>query len=390
MKILIIGSGVSAIEAYKLALRVNDIPTLLIGENEIENVIGFTYILNDNLKENINNYDLFVLSPGVYYDDYRLILLKNRNKKIISEIEYAYIHIKEKPLIIAVTGSNGKTSIVEHLYYVFNKLNYPVKKGGNIGIALSSLADNLKKDQILIVEVSNFQLDHIVTFKPDISIITNITPNHLDRVKDFNAYQNSKLRIYQNMNINDDLIYLDTIDNLILFLGNKHIIKDQNNHLVNNKLIVKKVFEILNIIVEEQLINSFKGVEYRLQKLNDFIYHDGKSTTPSSTYNAIKTINNEKNIILIIGGRNKKLSFSKILELKLQKIIVYGELAKELFSDSLIKVKTLKEAIDKFDTIRNKDSILLYSPGCTSFDQYKNYIERCKEFEQLIREKGYV
>lgn len=388
MNILIVGSGISALSAYKLALEKGDVPTLLVSENEICKVEGLNYILNIELNNKINNFELCVISPGVYYDDERLIILKNNNIKIISEIEYAYTKLNCSPYIIGVTGSNGKTSIVEHLYFVLKNLGVKVVLGGNVGVAFSSIINKIENDTIVILELSNFQLDYIEKFRCNISIITNITPNHLDKTPSYIDYRNSKLSIYKNMKKNDHLIIIDNLNDLVNYKGNIHLIYKQDNHFKTNQLFIKKVLEILNI-KDNKYIYEFKGVKYRLQKINDFIYHDGKSTTPSSTLEALKFINNE-NIILILGGRNKNLSFKEILDFKIDKIIVYGELKDEINNPNIIKVNTLRDAIYKFHILKNDKSILLYSPGCASFDQYNSYLERCEEFDKLIKELRYV
>ena len=389
MKVLIIGSGISALSAYNLALDKKDNPILLVSENEVDKIDGYQFILNKDLITKINEYDLFVISPGVYYSDERLIILKKNNKKVISEIEYAYTKLDSKPFIIGVTGSNGKTSIVEYLSFVLKNLGLNVIIGGNIGIAFSSLINKINNENIVILELSNFQLDYIESFKPNIAIITNITPNHLDKTPSYMDYINSKLNIYKNMTNNDHLIILDNLKDLVIYQGYTHHISKQHNHLETNKLFIKKVLNILNI-KDEKFIDEFKGVKYRLQKINDQIYHDGKSTTPSSTLEALRFINNE-NVILILGGRNKNLCFKEILDFKINKIIiVYGELRSEINGNNVIKVNSLKDAVYKFNALRNDKSILLYSPGCTSFDQYNSYLERCEEFDKLIKELGYV
>lgn len=389
MNVLIIGNGISAKSAYELALKTKDNPFLLIGKEEkIEE--KYRYYLNEELPQIINKFDLFVISPGVYFDDERLIYIKQYNKKIIGEIEYAYLKMEHKPFIIAITGSNGKTSITEALYYVLSKLNYDVYKGGNIGIPFSSISLSLSNSSFLILELSNFQLDYIDKFTPNIAIITNITPNHLDKVENYESYVKSKLKIYKNMSVNNHLIYLENIDGIIDFKGNKYIIRNNINHLLVNKSIVEKVMDILNINNYEEYLDEFKGVKYRLEKINNHLYHDGKSTTPESTINAIKVINNNDNLIIIIGGKNKNLDFNELINIKVKKFIVYGEVSKILNGDNIINVNTLKEAFNKYKEIKDKNTILLYSPACTSFDQYENYIKRCQEFDQLIREEGYV
>lgn len=390
MKILIIGAGISALSAYELALKVDDDPYLLIDKNEINKVDNKNYYFNDDLPKIIDLFELFIISPGVYYDDKRLILLKEKKKRILSEIDYSYLNIKRNVTIIAVTGSNGKTTIIEWLYYVLLRKNKNVYKAGNIGIPFSSIVLDLKENDFVLLELSNFQLDYSFYIKPQISIITNISENHLDKMQDFNYYVSTKLKIYQNMGVNDYLLINSNLENIVKYKGNIIKIKDKINNRIFNKNIVCNVLKILNIKVSNKFIKSFKGVKYRNQKISKNIYHDGKSTTPSSTLSAIKSIKKRNELIVIIGGRNKNLSFAELLKEKVKYFIVYGELSNLIKGENIINVKTLKEALDKYDLLKNKKTILLYSPACTSFDQYNNYIERCEEFNKLIRGKKYV
>jgi len=389
MKILIIGAGISAISAYELAKKNNDDPYLLIAQNELEKIESKNYILNEQLKDFIDEFELFIISPGVFYNDPRLIILMKNNKKILSEIDYAYLNINKKVKIIGVTGSNGKTTIVEWLYYILSK-KVTVHKAGNIGIPFSSVIGNIKDNDYVLLELSNFQLDFSRYIKPQIAIITNISENHLDKMKDYNHYLSSKLKIYQNMNKNDHLLINSNLGKVVDYNGNIYRIKNRINHFKYNIKIIEKVLKIMNIKVSKKTIKSFLGVKYRNQKLTSNIYHDGKSTTPTSTLSAIHSFKKKNNLVVIIGGRNKNLSFNDLLKEKVLCFIVYGELSKIIKGKNIFNVNTLKEAIEEYDKIKNKKTILLYSPACTSFDQYKNYIERCEEFDRLIKEKKYV
>lgn len=388
MNILLIGRGISNL-SLKKELEKNNKVTFAI--EDYENLDEFSIYKKD---VNINDYDLFFVSPGVRNDDELYLKLKENNKIISSELEYSLEKLKDNK-IIAITGSNGKTTVASLLSHVLKRKNIKHVLAGNIGDPLINYI-NIDKDTLIVLEVSSFQLERINNLKPYISVITNITPNHLDR-HSLNEYIEIKKKIYLYQDESNYLITNYDTYNKYKFTPkckiikiNKSIIKSKyllGNHNRYNINFVIQVLKILNIKNYIKEIKSFKGVKYRLEYLGKYnktkIYNDAKSTTIYSTIEAIKLLN--KNTLLILGGRNKNIDYSIIKKYKIKEIIIYGEEAK-LTKLNIKKFNSLKDIFIFLKDNINKYKNILYSPGFTSLDQYNNYKERGEEFERLCKE----
>lgn len=388
MNILLIGRGISNISLKKELEKKHKVTFAIEQHEELDD---FSIYKKD---VNINDYDLFFISPGIGNNDELYLKLKDNNKLISSELEYALDKLKNNK-IIAITGSNGKTTVASLLSYVLTKKHIKHVLAGNIGDPLINYI-NIDKDTLIILEVSSFQLERLNNLKPYISIITNITPNHLDR-HTLNEYINLKKKIYSKQDNNDYLITNFTTYNKYKFNPksklikiNKSIIKSRylrGNHNRYNINFVIKVLKLLKIKKYKKDIKSFKGVKYRLEYLGKYnktnIYNDAKSTTIYSTIEAIKLL--KKNTLLILGGKNKNIDYSIIKNYKIKEIIIYGEEAK--FTNlNIKKFNTLKDVFIYLNDNINNFKNILYSPGFQSLDQYKNYKERGKEFERLCKE----
>ena len=388
MNILLIGRGISNISLKKELEKKHKVTFAI---EQCEELDDYSIYKKD---VNIDDYDLFFISPGIGNNDELYLKLKENNKPISSELEYALDKLKNNK-IIAITGSNGKTTVASLLSYVLTKKHIKHVLAGNIGDPLINHI-NIDKDTLIILEVSSFQLERLNNLKPYISIITNITPNHLDR-HTLNEYINLKKKIYSNQDNKDYLITNFNTYNKYKFKPksklikiNKSIIKSKylrGNHNRYNINFVIKVLKILKIKKYIKDIKSFKGVKYRLEYLGKYnktnIYNDAKSTTIYSTIEAIKLL--KKNTLLILGGKNKNIDYSIIKNYKIKEIIIYGEEAK--FTNlNIKKFNTLKDVFIYLNDNINNFKNILYSPGFQSLDQYKNYKERGKEFERLCKE----
>ena len=438
--IAVIGAGESGVGAALLAQKlgaevfVSDYGN--IKENykkELEeNSISFEE--NGHSLHKIEKADEVIKSPGIPQDSAVIQHLKKTNIRLISEIEFASRYSQAKT--ICITGSNGKTTTTMLVYHIFQKAGYDVGFGGNIG---KSFARQLAFSdcEYYILELSSFQLDDLQEFKADISIILNITPDHLDRYEyNMDLYVDSKLRIINNQTKDDWLIY-NADDSLIKSALEKkspniniatfsltgeqqvggHInkeqliinIKDQftmsihdlalkGKHNTQNSLaagIAARIVEIRKDIVRQSL-EDFVNVEHRLEfvaKINgvEFI-NDSKATNINSTWFALESM--EKPTVWIVGGVDKGNDYNELLSLvdeKVKAIICLGEDNDKIKEAFQSKVETLVEARDAVEAVayayrlaRKDDSVLL-SPACASFDLFESYEDRGNQFKQAVR-----
>ncbi|MBT5438899.1 MAG: UDP-N-acetylmuramoyl-L-alanine--D-glutamate ligase [Flavobacteriales bacterium] len=438
--IAVIGAGESGVGAALLAQKlgaevfVSDYGS--IKENykkELEeNSISFEE--NGHSLHKIEKANEVIKSPGIPQDSAVIQHLKKTNIPLISEIEFASRYSQAKT--ICITGSNGKTTTTMLVYHIFQKAGYNVGFGGNIG---KSFARQLLVSDCdyYILELSSFQLDDLQEFKADISIILNITPDHLDRYEyNMDLYVDSKLRIINNQTKDDWLIY-NADDSLIKSALEKkspnlniatfsltdeqqvggHInkeqliinIKDQftmsihdlalkGKHNTQNSLaagIAARIVEIRKDIVRQSL-EDFVNVEHRLEfvaKINgvEFI-NDSKATNINSTWFALESM--EKPTVWIVGGVDKGNDYNELLSLvdeKVKAIICLGENNDKIKEAFQSKVETLVEARDAVEAVayayrlaRKDDSVLL-SPACASFDLFESYEDRGNQFKQAVR-----
>ena len=423
-KIGILGAAKSGIAAANLAKQlkakifISDINN--ISENNLDK---FPHELG-NHSDKILECDIIIKSPGIPNDANILKKIIKSNIPIISEVEFASWFTNG--YIIALTGTNGKTTTVNLINHILSGNNFISKLGGNVGIPFSvNVLDELKNKYnetiYHVLELSSFQLEDIKYFKPDISIILNISPDHLDHHKNFNNYLNSKIRISMNQDKKGYAIFND--NNLLDIHSNSKAkkirfrVSNDNEFFINDKKIsfynLKKSFigkhnyeNILSAILvcktlglnDKQIINSinsFKQLEHRLELLNvksdQLFYNDSKATNLNATCVAIESISS--NIILILGGIDKNDSDFKILEKykdKIVKIICYGESSEVIKKKlngiyNIERIEKFEKAISKSLELANKDDCILLSPACASFDQFKNYEERGNCFKNIIK-----
>ncbi len=376
--------------------------------------------------------DFIITSPGVPTNSPVIQKALEKGIEIYSELEFASYFCKGK--IIAITGSNGKTTTTSLVHHLLNSAGKKVYLAGNIGFAFSNVCLDVKEDEFVALEVSSFQLDWNKKFKPFISAITNITPDHLDRYPSFEAYRNAKLSIYKNQDENDyvilnyddkfspneiynhnvNIIYfsLEKSMNNSIYLEGNNIIFKRNSRIEfscdKNILQIKGLHNVANAMVAIVAANlsdcsnddiikglsSFDGVEHRLEfvrEINGVEYiNDSKSTNIDSLYYALKSF--DKPIFLILGGIDKGNDYNIVKDLileKVKKIYAIGQSADKIFSffrhDIKVEIKKdLKECVDSAVSEARKGDIVLLSPACASMDMFKNYEERGKVFKEIV------
>ena len=438
--IVILGAGESGVGAALLAQKmgwavyVSDFG--LIMEN-------FKSELNDNLikwEEGghnlavILNADLVVKSPGIPDKAAVIVKIKEKGIRIVSEIEFAGFYNKAKT--ICITGSNGKTTTTMLTYHILKKAGIKVGLAGNVGF---SFAKQVAEDNYdwFVLELSSFQLDDMQEFKADIAILTNITPDHLDRYNYvMQNYVDSKFRILQNQTQNDWFIY--NYDDSIIraevekrkitaqtapfslkeeiklggFANEKQLtinIKEQftmsihdlalkGKHNTQNSLasgIASRILEIRKEVVRESL-EDFVNVEHRLEfvaKVNgiEFI-NDSKATNVNSTWFALESM--DKPTVWIVGGVDKGNDYAELMDLvrdKVKAIICLGVDNKKLMETfsgvipTIVEARSAMEAVAYGYRLAKKDESVLLSPACASFDLFENYEDRGNQFKDAVR-----
>lgn len=353
--------------------------------------------LGKHSREFIQNADLVVISPGVSLNVQPVKWAQEFNKPLISEIEVASILCPAE--IIAVTGSNGKTTVTTLIGKIIAASGKKVFVCGNIGNPFCGEVEKMQKEDFVVLEVSSFQLETIQAFKPKIAVILNLTPNHLDRYKNMQEYGQAKKRIAMNQDGND-FIVLNKDDTLLGDIAkdvkSKVVFFTKQDRLNPNQSTVLSVGKILGINQDLifKVFSEFKGIEHRLEEVCiikgvKFI-NDSKATTADSAIWAIKNIDTP--IVLIAGGRHKKIDYRVIIEParnKVKQLILIGEAKENIASDlsgefPLENASSLKEAVAKAFALAKPGDTVLLSPMCSSYDMFKDYEERGRAFKKIV------
>lgn len=431
MKVLIIGAALSGSEVSKLLIKKGYEVILtdakeIANKKELENLGIKVYDGGhpDFLKE--ENYDFIVKNPGIKYNTPFVKYFVDKGIKILNEIEVADSFVNYN--YGAITGTNGKTTTTTLLSEILKKKYGNLAfESGNIGKPLSSIViDNEDKNCYIAMEISGFQLLACPNFKPKVSTIMNLTPDHLDYFDTLDDYYNSKCLIYKNQDKND--YFIKNIDDpeinarcnnlncnvLTLSLekeadiyvnNNKVFYKDielfersdlklVGNHNLMNAMVAAVMAYILNVEVNiiKEVISNFKGIEHRIEFVRELkgvkYYNDSKGTNVDSTVVALKAF--EKPVILLAGGHDKHTGFKEIVPYlnKVKYMFVFGETKDELQTiyPNAIKCIDMKEALTKANEISKEGDVILLSPMCSSYDQFKNFEQRGEIFKQLVNE----
>ena len=412
-------------DAGKIAKKYKDV----LKHNEIE------WEDKGHTESKILNADVVVKSPGIPDQIPLIEKLKLASISVISEIEFASLFTSAN--IIGITGSNGKTTTALMVHQILCHAGFDVSIGGNIGDSFAKQVLNSKANYVL--ELSSFQLDGIDKFRPHIAIITNITPDHLDRYDyKFENYIASKFRIAMNQTSEDFLIY-DSDDEVIVSYINTHKIQstlvpfslkrkvtngtylEQNNirielnnrdiimptsnlalegkHNIKNAMAASTVAHLLKIrkaTIRESL-EGFQGAEHRLEQvltINKVQYiNDSKATNVNATYYALESMNTPT--VWIVGGVDKGNDYTALYPFvneKVKAIICLGKDNEALFDafgnivDNIIETQSMSEAVQIAYKIATSGEAVLLSPACASFDLFENYEDRGHQFKAAVRQ----
>lgn len=387
--------------------------------------------------ERVYENDLLVVSPGVPQNSQVIQTALSKGIEVVSEVEAASWFCKGK--IIAITGTNGKTTTTTLTGEIFKDAGFKTFVCGNIGTAFSDIVEKTDDNSVIVLETSSFQLDNIKNFKPFITILLNITPDHLDRYDSFEKYLESKMKITENQNGSDhfvfnyddemvrnsagvnvkakqsafslngtvkkkaesgayignyDLIYFYNMGEEKIIDTQKLIIKGEHNlYNAMASVISAKIFGIEQEYIRKTLEN-FRGVEHRLEFVRDIngikFYNDSKATNVNSVWYALRGF--KEPIILILGGRDKGNDYSQIekeVREHVKHIIAFGESKQKVynyFKDivPLTLSEYMEDAVCKAASNALSNEIVLLSPACSSFDMFDNYEHRGLEFKRIV------
>ncbi len=394
---------------------------------------GFAVEVGGHTEEFLAGSELVVTSPGVPRDTLPFVWARKNNIPVVSEIEIASLFCEGR--ILAVTGSNGKTTSSHLLHRILQESGKKSVLCGNVGYSFLDALDEIDSETFVVLELSSFQLEDCATFKPSVALLLNLSQNHLDRHKTMEAYAAAKAKIFQNQtgeeylvaNHEDALVrrlvshakpktlffstepipsgvYLDQgsvrvrwheFESWILDTSRLRLV---GRHNLQNILACVAVASILRLPVEgvQRAIDSFETLEHRIEPLGECggvrFFNDSKSTTLESTKAALCAVNSP--IVLIAGGRDKGADFEQIeptVKDRVRAAVLYGEARRKIASawknfSAVIEVENFSEAVHRaFATAKQGDSILL-SPMCTSFDQFKSFEERGDAFKKIVRQ----
>lgn len=440
MRLVVLGGGESGVGTAILGKKqgyevfVSDFGKIKESYKEVLIINKIAWEEEKHTEDLILNADVVMKSPGIPEKSPIVQKLIAAGIKVISEIEFAKPFTKA--LTIGITGSNGKTTTTMLTHHLLKSAGLNVGLGGNIGKSFAwQVAEN--KFDAYVLELSSFQLDGIIDYRPDIAIITNISPDHLDRYEyKYQNYIDSKFRITMNQTQSDYLIY-DADDEAIAewLKNNKTKAKlipfsltkqfDEGASINNNKMEIKinqeeftmeteyialegkhniknamaassvaKLMQIRNATIRESLSN-FQGVEHRLEKVlkiqNVQYINDSKATNVNATFFALDSMNVPT--VWIVGGVDKGNDYNELMSLvreKVKAIICLGVDNHKIINafgnvvDIMVEVNNMNDAVKTAQRLTEKGDAVLLSPACASFDLFENYEDRGKQFKQAV------
>jgi len=439
----VLGAGRSGFGIAKL-LRKNNLSVFLSDSSPKDELM---YVDEDILKEYSIEYefgnnsdkifeaDAIVVSPGISPSSDILMRAAEKNIKILSEVEVSSYFCNVP--IIAITGTNGKTTTTELVGAILKEAGYNVHVCGNVGLAFAEIIPDLSLNSIVVLEISSFQLEFTYSFRPSVSMILNITKDHIDWHGNFENYVNAKLKIQNNQKDHDLIVFnyddkllkdiksefkslvgafskckiSDELINRQSFINNGYlcyyekseeqiITKDEialkgTHNLMNSlaAILAVKKFNVSNEIISK-VLKSFSGVEHRIEFVRDLngvsYYNDSKATNYDSMYVALESF--ENNIILIMGGKNGADNFELVDELIISRvkfICGIGQ-SRENIGDYYRGIKpvfnfdNLEDAVKYAKRNSLKGDSVLFSPGYKSFDMFKNFEQRGEKFKEIV------
>jgi UDP-N-acetylmuramoylalanine--D-glutamate ligase len=447
---LVVGLGKSGVasalflKAHGAKVTVSDTKSGDELRNEIPILLdhGITVETGGHGDRTFRGQDLIVVSPGVPVDAPKLVQARALGETVIGEIELAAQFLPGP--IVAITGSNGKTTTTTLTGEIMTAAGFPALVGGNIGTPAISFAERAKPDTVIVLEVSSFQLETIQTFRPKIAVVLNVTPDHLDRHRTFEVYVDAKARMFENQQ-GSDFAVLNADDptcvamaartraqvfwfsrqkevehgasvrdgNILFRDGRGEQGKSQREILQVSEIPLKGAHNLENVLAAvcagalmgcapdkiRQAVRDFKAVEHRLEFVATIrgvdYYNDSKATNVDATIKALESF--PANIHVILGGKDKGSDYTVLNDLlrkRVKAVYTIGAAAAKIESQvvsskgggpEVVHAETLENALRKAHAVAQPGDVVVLAPACASFDQFKNYEHRGKAFKDAVR-----
>ena len=443
-RVLVLGGGISGVGVAKVLARrkahvlLSDAKETTAIKNSREELLasGVELIIGPQVESILSEVNIMVLSPGISLFASLPQLAINKGIEVISEIEVAY-RICKVP-IIAITGTNGKTTTTALLGELLRESGYNTVVGGNIGAALSLEVASMSNADVVVAEISSYQLEASRQFSPAIAVILNITPDHLERHKTMDEYIRSKSKIFARQTAKNYLVlnHDDATLHELARVVKSRVIWFSCNEILSQGIFVRdgkiilaiedvtidlmpvdelkligqhNIYNVLaavacayiygaNLTAMRRALRGFSGVEHRIEFVRDYqgvvYYNDSKATNPESTIPALKAF--DKPLVLLAGGRDKNTSLNEMMHLvaeKKVKLVLFGEAAerfgaaaREQGIDNAVIVSDMKSALLCARQSVVPGGVVLLSPACASYDQYDNFEQRGQHFKQMVNE----
>ena len=433
-QVVVLGLGISGMEAAKLLqdqgaqVTVRDSaagnPTVNQRAEALRR-LGVRVELGEAIAS-MPRFDFCVISPGINPNAPLVQALRQAGLPMFGELEVAY-RFCQCP-IVAITGTNGKTTTTELIDAVLAAGGKRTKASGNIGTAFSAAVRESASLDVMVLEVSSFQLEHIVEFRPRISVHLNLTPDHLDRYKTMEEYEAAKWQIFRNQTT-DDFAIVNTnlrlpefaahkvtfnvtgapadyqlIDGWLVANGEQVLEQSRTNligpHNAENMLAALAVADLYQLPREATIraLCAYKPLPHRCEKVGvidgvTFI-NDSKATNIDALEKALMAMRSP--VVLIAGGKDKGLDFSgmrQLLREKVKEIVLIGQMTEKLFAAwnsavPCVKAATLADAVNLAQGLAAPGDVVLFSPGCSSFDMFKDFEDRGDQFRALVQAKA--
>jgi UDP-N-acetylmuramoylalanine--D-glutamate ligase len=440
-RVLVVGLGKSGV-ASALFLKARG-ARVTVSDSKSEDQLGeaIPVLLDQGIavetgghgERTFHGQDLIVVSPGVPVDAPPLVQARALGETVIGEIELAAQFFPGT--VIAITGSNGKTTTTTLAGEIIAAGGFPTIVGGNIGTPAISLVEGATADTIAVLEVSSFQLETIQTFRPKVAVVLNVTPDHLDRHRTFATYVDAKARIFENQQASDfSVLNVDDptcaelsgrtrakvfwfsrkseVNQGAYMRGGRIFFREkqtQNEIMPISEIPLKGAHNLENVLAAicvgavmgcktesmRRAVRDFKAVEHRLEYVATVrgveYYNDSKATNVDATIKALESF--PANIHIILGGKDKGSDYSVLKDLlrqRAKRVYTIGAAAEKIESQvgdsvEIVHAETLDAALKRIASAAEAGDIVLLAPACASFDQFQNYEERGRVFKQLVQ-----